>query len=97
MRDPVALGAGAVLLALIVMAIFANRLPPADPPIDVSAPQADRLRGYPLAPTARSRRMLSRLMLGTRLSLFCGHHPGADRLRHRQRHRHPSPVTRADW
>ena len=74
MRDPVALGAGAVLLALIVMAIFANQLLPADP---YATSMFKRLKpigfeGYPLGADELGRDMLSRLMLGTRLSLFMG-------------------------
>ena len=74
MRDPVALGAGAVLLILIVMAIFAPMLVPSDP---YATSMFKRLKpigfeGFPLGSDELGRDMLSRLMLGTRLSLFMG-------------------------
>lgn len=73
-RDPVALAAGAVILALIVMAILAPWISPADP---FQASMLKRLRpigseGYPLGADELGRDMLSRLMLGARLSLFMG-------------------------
>jgi len=74
MRDPVALGAGAVLLTLILMAIFAHQLVPSDP---YATSMLKRLKpigfeGFPLGSDELGRDMLSRLMLGTRLSLFMG-------------------------
>lgn len=73
-RDPVALAAGALILALIVMAILAPWITPADP---FQASMLKRLRpigteGYPLGADELGRDMLSRLMLGARLSLFMG-------------------------
>ncbi|CAB3634574.1 ABC transporter permease [Achromobacter marplatensis] len=73
-RDPVALAAGAVILALIVLAILAPWISPADP---FQASMLKRLRpigseGYPLGADELGRDMLSRLMLGARLSLFMG-------------------------
>ncbi|HCW21221.1 ABC transporter permease [Achromobacter sp.] len=73
-RDPVALAAGAVILGLIVMAILAPWISPADP---FQASMLKRLRpigteGYPLGADELGRDMLSRLMLGARLSLFMG-------------------------
>lgn len=73
-RDPVALAAGALILALIVMAILAPWIAPADP---FQASMLKRLRpigteGYPLGADELGRDMLSRLMLGARLSLFMG-------------------------
>nr|WP_315845046.1 ABC transporter permease [uncultured Achromobacter sp.] len=73
-RDPVALAAGAVILALIVMAILAPWISPADP---FQASMLKRLRpigteGYPLGADELGRDMLSRLILGARLSLFMG-------------------------
>lgn len=73
-RDPVALAAGAVILGLIVMAILAPWIAPADP---FQASMLKRLRpigteGYPLGADELGRDMLSRLMLGARLSLFMG-------------------------
>jgi len=74
MRDPVALGAGAVLLTLILMAIFAHQLVPSDP---YATSMLKRLKpigfeGFPLGSDELGRDMMSRLMLGTRLSLFMG-------------------------
>ncbi|QVQ27355.1 ABC transporter permease [Achromobacter deleyi] len=73
-RDPLALTAGAIILALIVMAILAPWITPADP---FQASMLKRLRpigteGYPLGADELGRDMLSRLMLGARLSLFMG-------------------------
>ncbi|MFY0476804.1 ABC transporter permease [Achromobacter marplatensis] len=73
-RDPVAVAAGAVILALILMAILAPWISPADP---FQASMLKRLRpigteGYPLGADELGRDMLSRLMLGARLSLFMG-------------------------
>lgn len=73
-RDPVAVAAGVVILALIVMAVLAPWISPADP---FQASMLKRLRpigteGYPLGADELGRDMLSRLMLGARLSLFMG-------------------------
>ncbi|MFJ1299983.1 ABC transporter permease [Pseudomonadota bacterium AL_CKDN230030165-1A_HGKHYDSX7] len=73
-RDPVALGAGAVILLLIIVALLAPWITPADP---FQASMLRRLRpigteGYPLGADELGRDMLSRLMLGARLSLFMG-------------------------
>ncbi|KNE29149.1 ABC transporter permease [Achromobacter spanius] len=73
-RDPVALAAGGVILALILIAILAPWITPADP---FHASMLKRLRpigteGYPLGADELGRDMLSRLMLGARLSLFMG-------------------------
>lgn len=73
-RDPVALVAGGVILALIIIAILAPWITPADP---FHASMLKRLRpigteGYPLGADELGRDMLSRLMLGARLSLFMG-------------------------
>lgn len=74
MRDPVALGAGVVLLGLILIAVFAHQLVPSDP---YQTSMLKRLKpigfeGFPLGTDELGRDMLSRLMLGTRLSLFMG-------------------------
>ncbi len=74
LRDPVAIFAGLVILALILMAIFAPYLAPADP---YRASSLRRLRpigtaGYPLGSDELGRDMLSRLIFGARLSLFMG-------------------------
>ncbi|MBB1593884.1 ABC transporter permease [Achromobacter sp. UMC46] len=73
-RDPVAVAAGAIILALILMAVLAPWISPADP---FQASMLKRLRpigteGYPLGADELGRDMLSRLMLGARLSLFMG-------------------------
>ena len=74
LRDPVAIFAGLVILALILMAIFAPYLAPADP---YRASTLRRLRpigtaGFPLGSDELGRDMLSRLIFGARLSLFMG-------------------------
>jgi peptide/nickel transport system permease protein len=73
-RDPLAIFAGIVILALILMAIFAPYLAPQDP---YKGMALRRLRppgtdGYPLGTDELGRDMLSRLMHGARLSLFMG-------------------------
>lgn len=73
-RDPVALGAGALLLVLVLLAVFGPWLAPADP---YQAAMLKRLKpigfdGFPLGTDELGRDMLSRLMVGTRLSLFMG-------------------------
>ena len=74
LRDKVAIGAGLVILGLFVLAVFGSWLTPADP---YSASMLNRLKpigtsGYPLGSDELGRDMLSRLMVGTRLSLFMG-------------------------
>ena len=73
-RDPLAVGAGIVILALLLVAIFAPYLVPQDP---YKGMALRRLRppgseGYPLGSDELGRDMLSRLMYGARLSLFMG-------------------------
>ncbi|TWT11650.1 ABC transporter permease [Reyranella sp. CPCC 100927] len=73
-RDPIAMMASAIILALIVAAICAPWLMPADP---FATSMLKRLRpvgtpGYLLGSDELGRDMLSRLMLGGRLSLFMG-------------------------
>jgi len=73
-KDKVAVGAGIVVLAIILMAIFADYLAPADP---TRSSMLRRLRpigtpGYPLGADELGRDMLSRLIFGARLSLFMG-------------------------
>jgi peptide/nickel transport system permease protein len=73
-RDPLAVFAGLVILALILMAIFAPYIAPADP---YKGMALRRLRppgteGYPLGSDELGRDMLSRLIYGARLSLFMG-------------------------
>ena len=74
MRDPVTMGALIVILLLVLMAIFAPYLAPADP---FKSSMLRRLRpigtpGFPLGADELGRDMLSRLIFGARLSLFMG-------------------------
>jgi peptide/nickel transport system permease protein len=73
-RDPVAMVALALILAIALTAIFAPLLAPADP---FKGSMLRRLRpigfpGYPLGSDELGRDMLSRLMYGGRLSLLMG-------------------------
>ncbi|NSX03227.1 ABC transporter permease [Cupriavidus gilardii] len=74
LRNKLAMAAALILLALIVLAIFAPLLMPADP---YASSILKRLKpigteGYPLGTDELGRDMLSRLILGARLSLFMG-------------------------
>lgn len=73
-RDPVAMTAAAVLVALVLMAIFAPLIAPADP---YQGRMIARLRpighpDFPLGSDELGRDMLSRLIHGGRLSLLMG-------------------------
>lgn len=73
-RDPVAMIALGIVVLLVLMAILAPYLAPADP---VKGSMLRRLRpvgtpGYPLGADELGRDMLSRLIFGARLSLFMG-------------------------
>lgn len=73
-RDPVAVAALIVVLALILMAIFAPLVAPGDP---YRASMLRRLRpigteGFPLGTDELGRDMLTRLIYGARLSLLMG-------------------------
>src|SRR5262245_22791232 len=73
-RDPVAMTALLIIVAIILMAIFAPYLAPQDPYKGMSL---RRLRppgtpGFPLGTDELGRDMLSRLIYGARLSLFMG-------------------------
>jgi peptide/nickel transport system permease protein len=73
-RDPVAMVAFAVIVALVLMAVFAPYLAPADPS---KGSMLRRLRpigtpGFPLGADELGRDMLSRLIHGARLSLLMG-------------------------
>jgi peptide/nickel transport system permease protein len=73
-RDPVAIGAGTVLLLIFAMAIFAPLVAPADP---LQGSMINRLKpigteGYPLGADELGRDMLSRLIWGGRYSLLMG-------------------------
>lgn len=74
LRDKVAIGAGVVILGLLVLAVFGPWLAPADP---YASSMLNRLKpigteGYPLGSDELGRDLLSRLMVGARLSLFMG-------------------------
>ncbi|UZN51631.1 ABC transporter permease [Cupriavidus cauae] len=74
LRNRLAMGAALILLALILVAILAPWLMPADP---YASSILKRLKpigteGYPLGTDELGRDMLSRLILGARLSLFMG-------------------------
>ncbi len=73
-RDPVAVGAAVVILLLLGLAAFGPWLAPADP---YQSSMLKRLKpigfeGHPLGTDELGRDMLSRLMVGARLSLFMG-------------------------
>ena len=74
MRDKVALGAGVVILTLLCMAVFGPYIVPADP---YQSSILSRLKpigspGFALGSDELGRDMLSRLIVGARLSLFIG-------------------------
>lgn len=73
-KDKAAVAAGIIVLLIVLMAIFADYLAPADP---TRSSMLRRLRpigtpGYPLGADELGRDMLSRLIHGARLSLFMG-------------------------
>ncbi|MBD1550204.1 ABC transporter permease [Pseudomonas typographi] len=73
-RDPIALAVAAVILALLALAVLGPWAVPGDP---FTTSMFKRLKpigteGFPLGTDELGRDMLSRLMLGTRLSLFMG-------------------------
>jgi peptide/nickel transport system permease protein len=74
LRDKVAMAAALVVLGLLLLAAFGPLLAPVDP---YKASMMSRLKpigfdGHPLGTDELGRDMLSRLMVGTRLSLFMG-------------------------
>lgn len=74
MRDPVGLVAAAMIFALLVLVVAGPWLAPADP---YAASMLNRLQpigtpGFPLGTDELGRDMLSRLIVGARLSLFMG-------------------------
>lgn len=73
-RDPMVLGAGLVVLLLVTLATFAPWLAPADPYETSTLRRLQPLgaEGLPLGSDELGRDMLSRLIVGTRLSLFIG-------------------------
>jgi peptide/nickel transport system permease protein len=73
-RDPVAVAAALVVLVLLALAVFGPWLTPADP---YKSSMLNRLKpigteGYPLGTDELGRDMMSRLIIGARLSLFMG-------------------------
>jgi peptide/nickel transport system permease protein len=73
-RDRVAMFAAFIILCLLIMAVFGQWITPADP---YAASIMKRLKpigfeGYPLGTDELGRDMMSRLMVGARLSLFMG-------------------------
>jgi len=73
-RDPVAIGAAIVILMLFVMAVFGQQLAPMDP---YASSIMKRLKpigfeGHPLGTDELGRDMLTRLIVGAKLSLFMG-------------------------
>jgi peptide/nickel transport system permease protein len=73
-KDPVAIVASCIVGVLLVLALFGPWLAPADP---FQSSMLGRLKaigseGYPLGSDELGRDMLSRLMVGARLSLFMG-------------------------
>jgi peptide/nickel transport system permease protein len=73
-RDPVAIGAAIVVLLLVLIALFGPWIAPTDP---YAASMLKRLRpvgseGFALGSDELGRDLLSRLIVGTRLSLFMG-------------------------
>ena len=73
-RDPVAVGAALVILLLFILAIFGQQLTPMDP---YASSIMKRLKpigfaGHPLGTDELGRDMLSRLIVGAKLSLFMG-------------------------
>jgi peptide/nickel transport system permease protein len=74
LRDPTALAAAAMIGALLLLVAFGPLLAPADP---YAASMLNRLKpigfeGHPLGTDELGRDMLSRLIVGARLSLFMG-------------------------
>jgi peptide/nickel transport system permease protein len=74
LRNKTAVGAAVVIAGLLVLALLGGLLAPADP---YASSMLSRLKpigseGYPLGTDELGRDMLSRLMVGARLSLFMG-------------------------
>lgn len=74
LRDPVAVGSGLIVFVLLILAVFGPWLAPADP---YASSMLGRLKpigspNYVLGSDELGRDMLSRLIVGARLSLFMG-------------------------
>ncbi len=77
LRNKTAMGAALVIAGLLVLALLGGLIAPADP---YASSMLSRLKpigaeGYPLGSDELGRDMLSRLMVGARLSLFMGISP----------------------
>jgi peptide/nickel transport system permease protein len=74
LRDPVAVGAAVVVLLLLVMAVFGPWLAPADPYLGSILQRLKPIgtQGLPLGSDELGRDLLSRLIVGARISLFMG-------------------------
>ena len=74
LRDKVAVAAGLMILVLLALAAFGPWLAPSDPYLSTILGRLKPIGspGYPLGSDELGRDMLSRLMVGTRLSLFMG-------------------------
>ncbi|MFM2398806.1 MAG: hypothetical protein RL341_963 [Pseudomonadota bacterium] len=74
LRDKVAMTAGIVVLFLFALALFGPWLAPADPYLSTMLGRLKPIgsEGYPLGSDELGRDMLSRLIVGARLSLFMG-------------------------
>ena len=73
-RDKVAMFAALVIFCLLIMAIFGQWITPADPYVGSIMKRLKPIgfEGYPLGTDELGRDMMSRLMVGARLSLFMG-------------------------
>ena len=74
LRDPVAMVAGAVILFLLILAVFGQWIAPYDP-YDGSIMKRLKpigFEGHPLGTDELGRDMMSRLIVGAKLSLFMG-------------------------
>ena len=74
LRDPVAMVAGAVILFLLILAVFGQWIAP-DDPYDGSIMKRLKpigFEGHPLGTDELGRDMMSRLIVGAKLSLFMG-------------------------
>ncbi len=73
-RDKVAMFAALVIFCLLIMAVFGQWITPADPYVGSIMKRLKPIgfEGYPLGTDELGRDMMSRLMVGARLSLFMG-------------------------
>lgn len=74
LRDRVAVGAAVVIVLLLLMAVLAPLLAPVDPYLSSMLKRLKPIgfEGHPLGTDELGRDMLSRLIVGSRLSLFMG-------------------------